>query len=310
MWFKNLFFYRFTKPFDTSSDALEAQLATAGFRPCSANEQMTLGWASPLKNSEQLIHVTDRYWMLCLQKQERILPGSVIAEQVEIKAEEMEDQQHRKLSRKEKADLKEAVILELMPKAFTRTTRQYAYLCPSQGYLIINTSSGKQADDFTAHLRKTIGSLPVQLPTVQQAPGAILTQWVLNPETMPTNFTLGFDCELKSTGEDKGSVKYRGLELEREQIEQQIQAGMEVAQIALNWRESFQFVLSTDLCVKRIKFGDMLRDKMDDTNAETAAETFDAGFAIMALEFDRLIPELFDVFGGEDLSAVVKESVA
>jgi recombination associated protein RdgC len=270
---------------------------------------ITIGWTSPLKNSEQLLHITDRYWMLCLQKQERILPGSVINEQVESRLEEIESQQHRKVSRKERTEIKEAVTIELMPKAFTRTTRLYGYLCPDQGYLIINTSSGKQADDFTSFLRKTIGSLPIRLPQVQQAPATIMNQWLLDQHSIPTNFTLGCECELTATGDDKGSVKYRGIELEKDQIEQHIEAGMEVASIALNWRESVQFVLSTDLCVKRIKFGDLLREKLDDTNAETAAEQFDAGFAIMALEFDRLVPELFEVFGGEDQSAIVEESL-
>jgi recombination associated protein RdgC len=309
MWFKNLFFYRFTKPFEITHQDLESRLAETAFRPCNANEMITIGWTSPLKNSEQLLHITDRYWMLCLQKQERILPGSVINEQVESRLEEIESQQHRKVSRKERTEIKEAVTIELMPKAFTRTTRLYGYLCPDQGYLIINTSSGKQADDFTSFLRKTIGSLPIRLPQVQQAPATIMNQWLLDQHSIPTNFTLGCECELTATGDDKGSVKYRGIELEKDQIEQHIEAGMEVASIALNWRESVQFVLSTDLCVKRIKFGDLLREKLDDTNAETAAEQFDAGFAIMALEFDRLVPELFEVFGGEDQSAIVEESL-
>ena len=51
----------------------------------------------------------------------------------------------------------------------------------------------------------------------------------------------------------------------------------------------------------------MLQDQLEDSNAEDAAATFDAGFTIMTAEFDRLIPEILEAFGGEDTSAVIEE---
>ena len=50
-----------------------------------------------------------------------------------------------------------------------------------------------------------------------------------------------------------------------------------------------------------------MQEKLDDSGAEDAASKFDAGFAIMSMEFDRLIPEILEAFGGEDKSAVVEE---
>lgn len=307
MWFKNILFYRFTKPFDVASETLESQLATAPFKPCESNDTYQLGWTSPLeKHSEQLVHICQDYWMICLQKQERILPSSVINEQVQEKVNEIEEQQHRKVTRKEKTELKEEITLQLLPKSFTKTTRHYAYLSPSKGYLVINTASTKLADEFTSFLRKTIGSLPIRFPAVNQAPSSVMTHWVIKDTSLPPEFVVGYECELTSNGDDKGSIKYKGLELDQKQIEEQIQSGMEVTKLAVEWRESVSFLLGSDLSIKRIKFGDMLQEQLDD-NAEDAASRFDAGFSIMTMEFDRLIPDILNAFGGEDTSAIVQE---
>lgn len=307
MWFKNILFYRFTKPFEVSSETLEAQLAESPFKPCEANDIYQLGWSSPLqKHSDQLVHVCQEYWMICLQKQERILPSSVVNEQVQEKVNAIEEEQHRKVTRKEKTEIKEEITFQLLPKSFTKTTRHFAYLCPSKGYMVINTSSAKLADEFTSYLRKTIGSLPIKFPAVNQAPSSVMTHWVTKDASMPAELTLGYECELTSSGDEKGSIKYKGLELDQKQIEEQIQSGMEVTKLALDWRESISFLLGSDLSIKRIKFGDMLQEQLDDNNAEDAASQFDAGFSIMSMEFDKLIPDILNAFGGEDTSAVIE----
>jgi recombination associated protein RdgC len=307
MWFKNILFYRFTKPFDVSSETLESQLTESPFKPCGANDIYQLGWSSPLqKHSDQLVHVCQDYWMICLQKQERILPSSVVNEQVQEKINAIEEEQHRKVTRKEKTELKEEITLQLLPKSFTKTSRHFAYLCPSKGYMVINTSSAKLADEFTSYLRKTIGSLPIKFPAVKQAPSSVMTHWVTKDASLPAELTLGYECELTSNGDEKGSIKYKGLELDQKQIEEQIQSGMEVTKLALDWRESVSFLLGSDLSIKRIKFGDLLQEQLDDSNAEDAASQFDAGFSIMSMEFDRLIPDILNAFGGEDTSAVIE----
>jgi len=307
MWFKNILFYRFTKPFEMSSDELSSALSSENFKPCGPHDLAQLGWSPVLgQESSEFVHVTDKYWMICLQKQERILPSSVVNEQVALRAAEIEEQQHRKVSRKEKSELKDQITTELLPRSFTRTVRHFAYLCPKDGYLVVNTSSAKLADEFTAHLRKTIGSLPVRLPEVNNAPSTLMGSWVTMDAPVPSGFEVGFECELVSNGEDKGSIKYKGLELDTDQVKQNIESGMEVTRLELTWRESISFVLGSDLSLKRLKFADVLQEKFDDIEAEDAAGQFDAGFAIMAMEFDRLIPELLECFGGEDTSAIVE----
>jgi recombination associated protein RdgC len=309
MWFKNILFYRFTKPFTTNLETIENRLGEKLFQPCSPNEASRIGWSRPIDTGDSpLVHVCGKFWMLCLKKQERILPSSVVNEQVAIRASEIEAQQHRKVSRKEKAEIKEQVTLELLPKSFTKTVKHYAYLCPEKGYLVINTSSAKLADEYTSFLRTTLGSLPVRVPAVNQSPATIMTSWLRQDEIPPATFEIQDETELASSGEEKSSIKYKGIELSDDQIEQHVALGLYAKKLAMKWNDSISFILGDDLSIKRVKFGDILQDKLDDINAEGAAEQFDAGFSIMAMEFDLMIPDLFKAFGGEDLSAIVSDA--
>ena len=308
MWFKNLFFYRFTKPVDFDLDSLENALDQNRFKPCNGQEPQSLGWDSPIDMDQApLVHVCDRYWMICLKKQERILPSSVVNEQVNIKASEIEAEQHRKVTRKEKAEMKEIVIQDLLPRAFTKTVKHYAYICKQGGYLVLNTSSPNLADELTSFLRSSIGSLPVRFPAVNSSPSAIMTSWLAEEADPPSGFVLNEESELVSAGEDKATVKYKGMALGKDHIEQNKALGFQVKKQAITWEEKLSFVLGDDLSVKRVKFLDVMQDRMDDTSAEGAAEKFDAGFAIMALEVDNLLPALLNAFDGEDTSAIIEQ---
>ena len=78
---------------------------------------------------------------------------------------------------KEREQLKEDIRAILLPKAFHKTKRISAWIDPAKGYLVINASSEKTADDFTAQLREALGTLSV-LPFAKATNGAdTLTSW-------------------------------------------------------------------------------------------------------------------------------------
>lgn len=305
MWFKNIYVFRFTKPFELSVDELSEALEESPFTPCSANDISKIGWTAPLgKKHTSLVHVTNGYWMLTLTKQDRMLPSSVVNEQVMERVEEIENSQHRKVSRKEKTELKEQVTIELMPRAFTKTARISAYLCPSKNYLVVNSSSAKVVDEFTSFLRKCVGSLPIRMLNVKTSPTTSMTEWLKDPYSVPDNFELGMECEIRSHGEEAGQVKYKGLELHNEQLEQHVGAGgMLASKLSLTWNEKISFTLNEDLTLKRLKFSDLVQEKVKDIDSDDAASQFDASFSIMTAEIDQLIPHLVEAFGGEVIDA-------
>ncbi len=308
MWFKNIIFYRFTKPFTLNSDDLENALNEAEFSPCGTHEAYRQGWSAPLgRHGIQKVHVTGDSWMICLKKEERLLPATVVKEEVDERVAVIEEQQMRKVPRREKDEIKEQVTHELLPKAFTRTRTQYAYLSPKQGFLVVNVSSPKAADELTSFLRKTIGSLPIRIPQVNNAPVDSMTHWLQQESLIPTGFEAGDECELRDQGEEAGIVRCKGMDLSCSEVGQHLENGKQVVKLGMIWQENVTFILNDDLSVKRLKFGDVLQEQADDSGDEDAASKFDASFSIMSLELAKLIPEILEAFGGEDTSAVIEE---
>lgn len=307
MWFRNARVFRFSKPFDISAEQLEAQLQADVFKPCGPQELSRHGWVPPLgRHSEQLVHSANGYHLIALRREEKLIPGPVIKELVEEKAEAIEAEQGRKVRRKEKDELKELVLQEMLPKAFSRNRRSFAYLAPAQGLMVVDAGSAKQAEDLASALRKSLGSLPVRPPALEQAPAFTFTGWLTESIDLPDTLTLGNECELKDPSEDGGVVRCKGLDLKTDEIRNHLDAGMQVTKLALTWDDSLSFVLDEEFGIRRLKFGDTLQEKLDDVDADDAAARFDAAFALMTLELARMIPGLLDALGGEDRSAIVE----
>lgn len=309
MWFRNARVFRFTKPFDITPEALEEKLQNDGFKPCGPQETTRQGWVPPLgKHSDMLVHSTNGYHLVALRKEEKILPGPVVKELVEERAEAIEAEQGRKVRRKEKDEIKEQVMLEMLPQAFSKNRRCFAYLAPKDGVLVVDAGSSKQAEDLASFLRKSLGSLPVRPPAVEQAPAFTFTGWLNESVDLPSTIELGSECELKDPSEDGGVVRCKGLDLQADEIRNHLDTGMQVTKLAVTWDDSLSFVLDEELGIRRLKFGDTLQEKLDDVDADDAAARFDAAFALMTLELARLIPGLLEALGGEDRSAIVEES--
>ena len=239
MWFRNARVFRFTKPFEITAEALEEKLQEDAFKPCGPQETSRQGWVSPMgKHSDLLVHSAGGYHLIALRKEEKLLPASVIKELVDEKAEMIEAEQHRKVRRKEKDELKEEVTLEMLPRAFSKNRRCYAYLAPADGVLVVDAGSSKQAEDLASTLRKSLGSLPVRPPAVEQAPAFTFTGWLNESIDLPVSIELGTECELKDTSEDGGVVRCKGLDLQGDEIRSHLDAGMQVTKLSVTWDDT------------------------------------------------------------------------
>lgn len=164
MWFKNLYLFKFEKEFSLNAEALHEELLTKPFSPCSPTQKESMGWISPVGSGASLTHSSNRNILISMARQERILPAAVVKETLQEKVEEIEEKENRKVSSREKKDLREDIEHELLPRAFTRTQKIDAWIDPQNGWLLLNTPSAPRAEAFTTLLRKTLGSLPVTLP--------------------------------------------------------------------------------------------------------------------------------------------------
>ncbi|WP_111496538.1 MULTISPECIES: recombination-associated protein RdgC [Marinobacter] len=311
MLFRNARIYRFTKPFDVALDELERQLEADAFKPCGPQESFRQGWVPPLgRHGQQLVHSANGYHLIALRKEERVLPAAVIKEAVTERVEMIEAEQMRKVPRKEKDEIKEQLTQELLPRAFTKSKRTFAYLAPKDGFMVVDAGSDKQAEEIATTLRKAIGSLPVRPPALEQAPTFTFSGWLSETVDLAPAFELGNECELKDTGEEGGVVRCKGLDLLGDEIRNHLNAGMQVTKLSLSWEDNISFVLDEELTLRRLKFGEDFQEKLDDIDADDAVAKFDASFSLMTLELARLFPAMLEALGGEDRSAIVEEDAA
>ena len=300
MWFKNLAVYRFTEPFSLSAEELEEKLEQKRFRPCGSHDESSFGWTSPLGNAvEQLTHTSNGFIMLCAKKEEKVIPAAVINEMLQEKVAEVEEQEARKLAKKERSSLKDELIFELLPRAFTFSRKTYAYIDPKGGWIVVDAASAKKAEDLLSELRKCLGSLPVVPLNTVDKPVTIMTDWLMN-NSAPSDINIEDECELRSQEDEGGIICCKRHDLTLPEIKNHLDKDKQVIKLAMSWADRLSFILDENLAVKRLKFLDLIQDQVADIDTDTEVERFDADFSIMSMELANFLPRLLDIFGGEN----------
>lgn len=296
MWFKALRIYQARTHQSWSTDSLEHALATKPFRACSSTEETTAGWVSPT-NSAMLTHSQGNHWLLKLKIEERILPASVVREQLIEEVEALETAENRRVGRKERQNLSDEVRLSLLPKAFTRSRYVWVWLDGQNNRVMLDTTTDKQADLALNLLREGLGSLPVIPLSTQLAPVQIMTDWVTKQP--PKGVELLDTCELRDAQDDQSIMRCRGQDLASDEIQQLLAAGKRVTQLSLNWQNQLSFTLTDTLMLKSLKFAEELIEETKDANPDQdPLIALDAEFILMSNTLVTLIDQLISYHQG------------
>jgi recombination associated protein RdgC len=314
MWFKNLRIYRFTQDFIMDKETLNAGMNTNLFSPCGSQEASRLGWVSALTPKQTPIDdpLTDKvdidlvfeqngYWLITAKKQDKVLPASVINEAIEEKVAEISEAEGRPVRRKERQDLKDDVLMTLLPRAFTRSSFQSAYINQKEGYIVVNAASANKAEELLTLLRESLGSLPVIPIVSKQLPFQMMTSWVgeaASDSNSHENFSLGDECELSDPKETGSVIRCKHQDLASNEINSHLQAGMIISKLGLNWLNGIEFILDDQLAIKRLRFADNIQEKADSYEAQDSDEQFAIEFSVMTLELSSFIKHLTDALGG------------
>ncbi len=304
MWFKNLQIYRLPTPWNIELAKFEELLGRGPFVKCPSNQPMSRGWVSPRKDGT-LVYSLGGQWLIALAVEQRLLPSSVVNEEVKERAELMEAEQGYAPGRKQLKELRERITDELMPRAFTRRRSTFVWIDPKNGWFCVDASSPGKAEEVIEHLRQCLDEFPLTMLHTQVSPTSAMADWLAGGD-VPAGFTIDRDCELKAVGEEKAAVRYVRHPLDGDEIAGEIKAhlasGKLPTKLALTWDDRISFVLSEKLEIKRLAFLDLLKEQAEKT-AEHADEQFDADFVLMTGEFARFLPQVIEALGGEIVEA-------
>lgn len=302
MWFKNLRAFRMTRGLGMSAEELETSLGKRPFRACTPSQAIALGWVPALgEGTETLVHSAGGRMLLCLGREEKILPPSVVRDLLSEKIAGIEAQQGRKVYRKERLTLKDEVVQDSLPRAFSRHSELRLILDPEARWVFVDSASATRAEEALNLLRECIGTFPVVPPQTSHAPAAAMSSWLTN-SSLPEDFTARDEAELRNLGEEPAVLRCKGVDLYSDELRRHLDGGMQVVKIALNWKEQLNLVLGDDLCLRRMKFADALVKENDELVDEDRLARLDADFALMAPALTALQDRLLVLFGGEDLA--------
>jgi recombination associated protein RdgC len=203
-----------------------------------------------------------------------------------------------------KKEFKEEVLLDLLPRAFSKRSTTLLWLDAREKLLVVDAGSLSAADRIVSSLLAALLEVPgagpaldLQLVQTQTSPAASMSHWLSTREA-PWRFTVDRDCELKAPDENKSTVRYSRHTLEIDEVAEHIAAGKVPTQLAMTWNDRVSFVLSEAGQVRKLKMLDVVVKEAEDTRGKDD-EGFDTNAAILTGELSALIPDLLEALGGE-----------
>lgn len=296
MWIKNIVTFLGKQPFTLSAAELDEVLDANRCQPCGSQTPRTEGFVPPLKGQSQMVYAADGFLYFTYQETARLLPGPVIRELLDEKVAHIEEEEGRKVSRKEKAEIKEQLTFELMPRAFTRSRRTSVLFDSERNRWLVDVSSANRAEEVMACLRKALGSLPLAYPAANTAPHSRYSHWLQERGSVPEGYTLGDRCELKGVKDEGAAVRFTAVDLGQAEILAHLDTGMVVTRLNLAWQDALELDVNDSLEIKRVRPLDVLRENLDALDADDAVAELQAQISLQGNTLRDALDALYEEF--------------
>lgn len=305
MWFRQAQLFQLKNITNYSPSELCQKLSELEFTECLPSIAFGAGWVSPVdEEGAALAQALNGYIMICLKIEEKILPSVVIRQEVENKIKEIEMLENRKVGQKEKYSIKEEMTITLLPRAFSKFTKVYAYIDTKNHWVIVGTTNTKKTQLFLSAFRKMMGD---NIHSFQAKPlSDYMTSW-LKDRSYPSSFSIEKSCVLQDSNHESRVIRCNNQDLFANSIQLLIKDGCKVKQLAMNWQDRINFVLLEDFTIQSIKFTDEIKAEINQMEAGTALQQFAADFLIMTESFGGLFKDL--LYLTNDQSTTVNDNV-
>lgn len=274
--FKNAITYLVTPVFCLNPEIL----ARFPARPCAPHESRTMGFTAPCNHStDKLAHHVSGYTLICLETEDRLLPCSVVAEEAEQRAIDLEKLQGYKPGRKQMRELKERVTAELLPKAFTQKRRTLGVFADQ--FFIVDTSSPARAEMMIDALRGALDALPLSLINTKKRITGEMIQWLLG--ITPWGLTVDDFVELEKAEPGKPAIVYKRTTLDESDMRRRIADSYVPRKIGVTLNDRLSFKVDDSLRLKQLTALELMQNdqRHQHDQAEDMAQVFDADVALM-----------------------------
>ena len=294
LWFKNAIIYQLNNDNLLDKQTIENAVKSASFSPCGNLDSTKMGWVSPYSDNNQNDFIIDMqgHLLLRIKKETKILPAPVIKQALNDKIDKQERALSRKLSKNEKATLKDEVMIDLMPRAFSKYNYYWLWVDTQNKRIIVDCSSFKLAEDILAILRKELGALALTPLSIEKPLEKIMTTWVKEKLSFPP-FILGDEAELKDPLEGNGIISCKNQDITSDEMLVHLDLGKWVTKLKIIDERGINFIIHPDLTLKRIKFDSVILDENEDIGSDEFDKRLEADFYIMANTLSNSINDLY-----------------
>ena len=255
--------------------ALAAACDNCTFSECASTAASSSGFVPPLKAApDLLLHSSAGIHGFAFRIDTKILPASVVNAAAQARADEIEEEQGRKVGRKEMRDIKEAVYLAFLQRAFINTVVVRGWLDSVGQLLVIASPSTGKADEVVGAILEgaSVSGTPISLAALQTTgiPAASFGAWVGTGEA-PDSFSLD-DRAVFSDG-NGGKLRASHVSVLHPDV-QALSQGRAVTELAMTHADKISFTLTDRLVMKGINLigidainpdqSDMLAEERDD----------------------------------------------
>ena len=288
--FKNATLYRLTGGQFITATLAAITAGAAVFAPTGPTQVKSIGWVPPREKNGLLAESIAGHTIMAAMIETRTVPASAIDKWMDAAVDAIERETGRKPGKKERRELKDNALLELLPQAFPKAVRVLVWIDPAAGLVVLDTASTSQADDVATLIAQSLG-LSLAPVVTTQSPSFVLGSWLADDDAEFGGFAVGQECALKSDDEAATMVTYANAALDTDEVRAHVRGGKRVTKLGVYWLDRIDCVLTDKLVLKKI-----------DINAPPggdAADAFDADVAIFTGELAPMLVDLIEVMGGE-----------
>lgn len=212
------------------------------------------GFAPPYEFSDQMVITAQNSWKIQLRKEKKLLTASVLRQESKRRIKEIEEKEYRQLSAKDKKALKQRVLDELLPRAFSQISTIEGIYIRDKGFLLVNQAQANKREELLSHLCQALGSFEAALILCKKTATDLMSQWLLDDNSLPNDLAIGNYCELKNIANIKSVSRFVNQDIQSKEVIGILEKDHFVSQLALIWQDKLRFILCEDFSLKNIQY--------------------------------------------------------
>jgi recombination associated protein RdgC len=236
------------------------------FRELAPSDFAGAGFVEPVEAEGLVVPFVGGY-AFAVRYDEKIVPAAVTNQETKKRVAQLEEQQDRRIGRKERQQIREEVFHDLVLKALTRTQQITCFFLPEHKLLIVPTTSQKLADIVTSELCRVMESVKATTIYVSSVKGSLTTYLKAKLNLTEDDdyekvfpFDFGRQVRLQSEGRSFTFALSETLDEALQGVEEALDHGAQVTEVEL-FDGTTRFRLTKDFKLKAIDCGESADSK-------------------------------------------------